>query len=34
MVDNPNVDAAKDVMDTYGLTVDDLKQKMVLFNTK
>jgi coenzyme F420-reducing hydrogenase gamma subunit len=33
-VDNPNVDAAKEVMDTYGLTVDDLKQKMVLFNTK
>ena len=34
MVDNPNVDAAKEVMNTYGLTVDDLKQKMVLFNTK
>jgi coenzyme F420-reducing hydrogenase gamma subunit len=34
MVDNPNVDAAKEVMDTYGLTVDDLKQKMVLFNSK
>ena len=34
LVDNPNVDAAKEVMDTYGLTVDDLKQKMVLFNTK
>lgn len=33
-VDNPNVDAAKEVMDTYGLTVDDLKQKMVLFNSK
>lgn len=33
-VDNPNVDAAKEVMDTYGLTVDDLKQKTVLFNTK
>jgi coenzyme F420-reducing hydrogenase gamma subunit len=34
LVDNPNVDAAKEVMDTYGLTVDDLKQKMVLFNSK
>lgn len=33
-VDNPNVDAAKEVMDTYGLTVEDLKQKMVLFNSK
>lgn len=33
-VDNPNVDAAKEVMDTYGLTVDDLKQKMVLFNNQ
>jgi coenzyme F420-reducing hydrogenase gamma subunit len=32
-VDNPNVDAAREVMDTYGLTVDDLKQKMVLFNS-
>ena len=34
MVDNPNVDAAKEVMDKYKLTVDDLKQKMVLFNSK
>jgi antitoxin component HigA of HigAB toxin-antitoxin module len=34
MVDNPNVEAAKEVMDQYGLTVDDLKQKMVLFNSK
>lgn len=34
MVDNPNVEAAQEVMDTYGLTVDDLKQKMVLFNSK
>jgi sulfhydrogenase subunit delta len=33
-VDNPNVDAAREVMDTYGLTVEDLKQKMVLFNSK
>lgn len=34
LVDNPNVDAAKEVMETYGLTVEDLKQKMVLFNSK
>lgn len=34
MVDNPNVEAAQEVMDKYGLTVDDLKQKMVLFNSK
>jgi len=34
LVDNPNVDAAKEVMDKYNLTVDDLKQKMVLFNSK
>ena len=33
-VDNPNVEAAQEVMDKYNLTVDDLKQKMVLFNTK
>ncbi|NLW83974.1 MAG: cytochrome B [Phycisphaerae bacterium] len=33
-VDNPNVDAAKEVMEKYKLTVDDLKQKMVLFNSK
>ena len=34
MVDNPNVEAAQEVMDKYGLTIDDLKQKLVLFNTK
>ncbi len=34
LVENPNVDAAKEVMDTYGLTVEDLKQKMVLFNNE
>lgn len=34
LVDNPNVEAAQEVMDKYGLTVDDLKQKMVLFNSK
>ena len=33
-VDNANVEAAQEVMDKYNLTVDDLKQKMVLFNTK
>ncbi|MFO7821640.1 MAG: cytochrome b [Lentisphaeria bacterium] len=33
-VDNPNVDAAKDVMDEYGYTVDDLISKMHLFNSK
>ncbi|MHC5164310.1 MAG: NADH-quinone oxidoreductase subunit B family protein [Planctomycetota bacterium] len=33
-VDNPNVEAAQEVMEKYDLTVDDLKQKMVLFNTK
>jgi len=33
-VDNPNVDAAREVMDKYGLTVEDLKQKMELFGSK
>lgn len=33
-VDNPNVEAAREVMEKYGLTVDDLKQKMVLFGSK
>ncbi len=33
-VDNPNVEAAKEVMDKYNLTVEDLKQKMVLFGSK
>jgi coenzyme F420-reducing hydrogenase gamma subunit len=33
-VDNPNVDAAVDVMEKYGLTVDQLKSKMVLFGSK
>jgi sulfhydrogenase subunit delta len=31
---NPNVDAAKDVVNRYGLNVDDLKTKMVLFGSK
>jgi sulfhydrogenase subunit delta len=33
-VDNPNIDAAKDVIDKFGLTVDQLKTKMVLFGSK
>jgi sulfhydrogenase subunit delta len=33
-VDNPNVNAAKDVIEKYGLDVDDLKNKMVLFGSK
>lgn len=33
-IDNPNVDAAKEVMEKYGLTVEDLKSKMVLFGSK
>ncbi|MBE0536042.1 MAG: hypothetical protein IH624_10270 [Phycisphaerae bacterium] len=33
-VDNPNVEAAKEVMDKYGLTVDDLRSKLVLFGSK
>ena len=33
-IDNPNVDAAKDVIDKYGLCVEDLKTKMVLFGSK
>ncbi len=33
-VDNPNVDAAKDVITRYGLNIDDLKTKMVLFGSK
>ena len=33
-VDNPNVDAAKDVIEKYGLNVDDLKSKMILFGSK
>ncbi|MBP7053213.1 MAG: hypothetical protein KBE65_19575 [Phycisphaerae bacterium] len=31
---NPNVDAAKDVVNRFGLNVDDLKTKMVLFGSK
>ncbi len=32
-IDNPNVDAAKDVIEKYNLSVDDLKLKMVLFGS-
>lgn len=31
---NPNVDAAEDVIVRYGLSIDDLKTKMVLFGSK
>jgi len=33
-VDDPNVKAARDVMDKYGLTVEDLKSKQLLFNSQ
>jgi coenzyme F420-reducing hydrogenase gamma subunit len=33
-IDDPNVDAAKDVIEKYGLSVEDLKSKMVLFGSK
>ncbi|MCX5637998.1 MAG: cytochrome B [Planctomycetota bacterium] len=33
-VDNPNVEAAKEVMKKYNLTLDDLKTKMVLFGSR
>lgn len=33
-VDNPNVDAAKDVIARYGLNIESLKTKMVLFGSK
>ena len=33
-VDDPNVNAAKDVMEKYGKTVEDLKGRMLLFNSK
>jgi coenzyme F420-reducing hydrogenase gamma subunit len=33
-VDDPNTNAAKDVIQRFGLTVDDLKSKMVLFGSK
>jgi sulfhydrogenase subunit delta len=33
-VDDPNVNAAKDVMRLYGKTVDDLRGRMLLFGSK
>ncbi len=33
-ISNPNLDAAKDVMEKHNLTVEDLKSKMVLFGSK
>jgi coenzyme F420-reducing hydrogenase gamma subunit len=33
-IDNPNVDAARDVVERYGLNIDDLKTKMILFGSK
>ncbi len=33
-IDNPNVDAAKDVIERYSLNVETLKSKMVLFGSK
>jgi len=33
-VDNPNVDAAKDVIERHGLTVEELRSKMVLFGSE
>ncbi|MBN2353188.1 MAG: hypothetical protein JXD23_11505 [Spirochaetales bacterium] len=34
LLDNPNVDAAKEVMDIYGKTVDDLSGRLLLFNNQ
>jgi len=33
-IDSPNVDAAKDVIEKYGLNVESLKSKMVLFGSR
>ena len=33
-IDDPNMDAARDVMEKYSLSVDDLKSKLVLFGSK
>ena len=33
-VDNPNINAAKDVMDKYHKTIDNLKSRMLLFGSK
>lgn len=32
LVDDPNVNAARDIMERYGLTIEGLKGKMLLFN--
>lgn len=32
-IDDPNVNAAKDVIERFGLSVDELKGKMILFGT-
>lgn len=32
--ENPNVPAAQEVMEKYGKTVEDLKEKLLLFNTE
>ncbi len=34
LLDNPNVEAAQDVMNTYGKTVEDLEGRLKLFNYK
>jgi len=33
-VDDPNVQAAREVMDKYGKTAEDLKSRLLLFNSK
>jgi len=33
-VDNPNINAAKDVMDKYQKTIDNLRSRMLLFGSK
>ncbi len=33
-VDDPNINAAEDVIEKYGLNVEDLKSKMILFGNK
>jgi coenzyme F420-reducing hydrogenase gamma subunit len=33
-VDDPNVNAARDVMEKYGKTIEDLKSRMLLFGSK
>jgi len=32
-IDEPNINAAKDVIERYGLNIEDLKKKMVLFGS-